>query len=272
MRTFSHSRRARNAIVVIALSASTAGLAAVPSVASAKALTKGQVIKLIKKYSKPGPAGSTGLTGPKGDPGPAGAPGAPGPAWTLGANSGLLLTNNALSVDPSAFQERVAGDCGGSFGLMTGIAQNGTPSCNFGTLANSLISTTQIAVGTGNGNVNSGTTVASAEEGGSTAHPIKYLMLGQVSLTNSSANGVFVSCSINDGAHNSTGASYVSIPAHSTASLSVQAWQISSADQLDTLVCAASTTGAVVANATNTGATSDLTTIALSSLSELGSS
>jgi hypothetical protein len=85
MPKYSHTR----AMMAFAIAGSVASLAAMPSAAAAKPLSKGAIIKLIKKYSKPG---KQGAQGPKGDSGPAGS-------YTIGAGSGLTQTGNALSVD-----------------------------------------------------------------------------------------------------------------------------------------------------------------------------
>jgi len=96
--------------VVVAITAAGSGiaLAALPSAAAAKShkpLTRAQVISLIKKYSRPGPRGATGPSGAPGAPGAMGNVGAPGTNYSVGTDSGLTLTGNALSVDSGLLGE-----------------------------------------------------------------------------------------------------------------------------------------------------------------------
>jgi len=122
-------------VAVAVLTAPSAGLA------RTKPLSRSQIIALIKKYSKPGPKGTTGPTGPTGAQGATGATGAtgaagakgdtgdagtPGPTYTAG--SGLLLTSNAFSIDPTFVQERVGTACAAGQAMRV-IAQDGTATC-----------------------------------------------------------------------------------------------------------------------------------------------
>jgi hypothetical protein len=62
-----------------------------------------------------GPVGAPGATGAPGPTGPVGAPGATGatgPNWTVSTTSGLDLSSNALSVDPSDFMAPVVLETG----------------------------------------------------------------------------------------------------------------------------------------------------------------
>jgi hypothetical protein len=101
-----------------------AGLAtaSVPAVSSAKGLTKGQVIRLIKQYSKPGPQGPPGPPGKNGINGTNGINGQP---WTLPSNSGLTLSNNALSIDFGGLT-----GCGG-YQFLYRLEPAGTSACRY---------------------------------------------------------------------------------------------------------------------------------------------
>jgi hypothetical protein len=113
-------RLGKQAATVVAITASVAVAAAMPSVASAKSssLTKSQVIKLIKQYSKPGPQGKQG---PQGNQGPAGG-------YTIGAGSGLQLKGAALSIDAGMFTICPEGEV--AFGLNP--SGNGSLDCGYG--------------------------------------------------------------------------------------------------------------------------------------------
>jgi hypothetical protein len=93
-------------LAAVAATVALTGAVGAPAAAAAnsKPLTKAEVIALIKHYSKPGRAGPDGPTGPMGAMGAMGAGGSTGPAgsYTIGADSGLSLSGNLLSVVPGS--------------------------------------------------------------------------------------------------------------------------------------------------------------------------
>jgi hypothetical protein len=259
-----HSRLTR--LVAVGAALGTIGLAA--PAAGAKGLSRAQVIALIKHYAKPGPAGPSGPSGPagpsgpSGPTGPAGTPGqtgAPGSPATYSAGSGLQLTGNTFSVLPTAFQDPFKHGCGYEF--VVNVTQDGTPSCDFGTLGNSAsaspAATTAIAVGA------STTTLASEGIGG-----VNYFISAQTTLHSTVPSAVNVDCVIEDGS-TIVAIARDTIPGNGYGDVPVTSWFSAPTNGTLAFACSAAAPGIETVASTSGESTSDLTAVALSSTSAL---
>ena len=235
MRMGTHNRASQ--IVAVAAAVGSIGLAA--PAAEASSVTKAEVIALIKHYEKPGPK-----------------------RYSAGAD--LRLTGTVFSVVPTAFQDPFKSGCGYQF--VVNVAQNGTPSCDYGTLANaesiSPATATQI---TSTGSAT--TTLATTGVGG----PLRYFITGQTTLRSTVSSPVNVECLISYGAVVEAIARDT-VPANGYADVAVTGWFKSTADGSVTFACNAAASGIETVATSADEATTDLTAIALSSTSGLSNS
>ncbi len=245
-------------VCVAAAISLTAGSAS----ATSSALTRKQVIALIHKYSKPGKTGATGpagATGPTGPAGTAGTSGAGTSAPSYAAGAGLALSGNTFSVDPTQVQQRIGKSCA-PYELIVGVAENGTPTCDFGALVdtNNVEPTSPIAL---NG---IGTTVATLGVGFAA-----YFVTAEAALENTSGSSSNVHCAIDNGA-TVDATTFITIPANSFGNVSLQAWQDSGAGT-DILQCSMTSGSGVVVLATSPkSATANIAAINVSRSSSLG--
>jgi hypothetical protein len=255
MRMGTHNRASQ--IVAVAAAVGSIGLAA--PAAEASSLTKAQVITLIKHYEKRGPKGPAGAAGATGA---RGANGTSAPTYSAG--TGLTLAGTVFSVVPTAFQDPFKSGCG--FQVVVNVAQDGTPACDYGTLAGSSSvspsTATQIT-----STVSATTTLATTGVGG----PLRYFLTGQTTLQSTVSSPVNVECLISDGSAVEAIARDT-VPANGYTDVAVTGWFNSPANGSVTFACNAASSG-IETVATSAGeATTDLTTIALSSTSGLSNS
>lgn len=253
MRVGTHNR-ASQIVVMAAVAVGSIGLAA--PAAEASSLTKNQVIALIKHYEKPGPKGPAGATGATGA---TGANGTPAPTYSAGA--GLALTGSIFSIVPTAFQDPFKFSCGYEF--VVDVAQDGTPTCDYGTLAGAMSvapnTATQIT-----STPSATTTLATTGIGG----PLRYFITGQTTLESTDSSSVNVECLITDGSTIEAMARDT-VEANGYADVTVTGWLNSPANGSISFACNAASSGIETVATNLDEATSDLTAIALSSTSGL---